>query len=157
MNRLIMFISLLLIILMCLSVPQGLGQEIKPKCEFNNTLYSYELNKHVYPMIKKYLKNYQRNISTDEAQQIIDELDVKLKTHFSERNLPIIGRPLLAVMKMQTETHCAYVLHVIIIFYDKKESTPNFHLTTEYSKRFVIFSFDKNTLVAGLNTNGGRK
>ncbi len=149
MKRLLMFIVILLFILVCLNTPNVFGQ---PKHITES--YSKQLNEHVYPIIKKHLKKYKYAITVDEAQQAVNEIDKKLIAHFSKEKLPIFDKPMISIVKLQTETHVAFVFHIIIVFYDTIESTPNFKLTTEYSKRFVVYVYNKNTVNVEKQTTG---
>ena len=141
MKRLLMFIVILLFILVCLNTPNIFGQ---PK--HTTEIYNKELNEHVYPIIKNHLKKYKHAITNDEAQQLVNEIDKKLVVHFSKEKLPIFDKPMITIIKLQTETHVAFVFHIIVVFYDMIESTPQFKLTTEYSKRFVVYVYNKNTV-----------
>lgn len=153
MKRILLFIILLLIILFCLNASPIYGQE-NPEIKFTHESYSKELNDHIYPIVKNHIKRYKHAITKYEAQQAIDEVHEKIMKHFSKDKFPIVGPPLLSIVKMETKTHCAYVFHIIVIFYDMVESTPEFELTTEYSKRFVVYVYNKNTVHAEIQSNG---
>lgn len=147
MNRILIFIFLLLMIFICLNANTIYCQE-------NHETYSKELNEHVYPIVKNHIKRYKYAITNYEAQQAIDEVHEKLMKHFAKEKNSLVGSPLLSIVRLQTETHYAYVFHIIVIFYDTIESTPNFKLTTEYSKRFVVYVYNKNTVHTELQSNG---
>ena len=146
-----MFIIILLVILVCLNVSNVFGQS---KTKYITEVYSKELNEHIYPIIKNHLKKYKHAITVEEAQQMINEIDKKLAIHFSKEKLPLINKPMITVVKLQTETHVAFVFHIVVVFYDTIESTSEFKLTTEYSKRFVIYVYNKNTIHVKNQTNG---
>jgi len=142
-------ILFILIAFFCLQVPYLFCQPL-PKNEYSHKFYSQLLTDHIYPMIKNHLKEYERPIDKEEAEKIIEDVKKKIIIGFTKKNIPVVKPPDLRILKITTNSHYVFLLEVNIILYDIDESPPGVKLILKYTKGFVIFLYNKNTMFTEL-------
>ena len=129
-------IILICIMILCIFANPAFTQtEDKPK---GHTFYSQELSKKVYPFIKEYLSQYNKQLTKDDADKIVDELYTTIIELIGD-NLALT--PSLQVIRILTQDNvlAGYVLEITLVFYDYEETAGHLLGTVVYKKSFIIY------------------
>ncbi|MFW9872280.1 MAG: hypothetical protein ACFFG0_04185 [Candidatus Thorarchaeota archaeon] len=124
---------LFLFIISCATIPQN---KI-PAYDFD--FYSHSLSKNLFPKINNTLKPYNRFLSEDEAQEIVNKVSDIIFRYLKDNNLYVSRKPDIAIYKLDDGKYIAFVVRIEIHFLDKESSYKHLINTLIIVKKFLVF------------------